>query len=72
MTEQAGTHYRRESERRQATIVFADISGFTAMSEKLDAEEVTSVINDCFDMMGEVIGAHGGHIDKFIGACLSG
>jgi hypothetical protein len=37
-----------ESERRQATILFADISGFTSMSEKMDPELVTSTMNECF------------------------
>ena len=60
----------QDSERRQATIMFADISGFTAMSEKLDAEEVTAVMNDCFDFLGEIIKYDGGKIDKFIGDCV--
>lgn len=60
----------QESERRVATILFADISGFTAMSEQLDAEEVTAIMNDCFKMMGAVIEANGGHVDKFIGDCV--
>jgi len=59
-----------ESERRIATVMFADISGFTAMSEKMDPEQVTCVMNDCFCMMGECIEKHGGTIDKFIGDCV--
>jgi class 3 adenylate cyclase len=47
--------------------MFADISGFTAMSEKLDPEEVRSMINACFERLGAVIDQYGGHIDKFIG-----
>ena len=35
--------------------MFADISGFTEMSEKMDPEEVTSLINECFEMMSSVI-----------------
>ncbi|MBT6615444.1 MAG: hypothetical protein HOB38_25345, partial [Deltaproteobacteria bacterium] len=35
----------KESELKQATILFADISGFTAMSEKMDPEEVTMLMN---------------------------
>ena len=57
----------KESERRQATVMFIDIAGFTEMSEKLDAEEVTNITNDCFEMMGEIIEHNGGTIDKFIG-----
>ena len=60
----------QESERRQATIMFADLSGFTAMSEKMDPEDVTSLMNDCFGMMAAVIERHGGHIDKYMGDCV--
>ena len=59
-----------ESERRIATVMFADISGFTAMSEKMDPEQVTCTMNDCFCMMEECIKTHGGTIDKFIGDCV--
>ena len=60
----------QESERRQATIMFADLSGFTAMSEKMDPEDVTSLMNECFGMMAAVIERHGGHIDKYMGDCV--
>lgn len=56
-----------KGERKQVTVMFADISGFTAMSEKLDPEEVRSMINACFERLGAVIDQYGGHIDKFIG-----
>src|SRR5438067_10590738 len=36
-----------EGERRQVTVIFADVSGFTALSETLDPEELASVMNDC-------------------------
>jgi class 3 adenylate cyclase len=44
-----------ESERRQATILFADVSGFTSLSEKMDPELVTSTMNDCFKMLGAIV-----------------
>lgn len=56
-----------KGERKQVTVMFADISGFTALSEKLDPEEVRSLINACFERLGEVIDRYDGHIDKFIG-----
>lgn len=59
-----------ESERRQATVMFADISGFTAMSEKMDPEEVTTTMNALFAELGDIIEEHGGTIDKFIGDCI--
>ncbi len=54
-------------ERKQVTVMFADISGFTAMSEKLDPEEVRTMINLVFDRLGDVVEKYEGHIDKFIG-----
>jgi class 3 adenylate cyclase/tetratricopeptide (TPR) repeat protein len=60
----------KESERRTATVLFADISGFTAMSEKIDPEELTAIVNDCFSRMGRVIELKGGTIDKFMGDCI--
>ena len=59
-----------ESERRTATVLFADISGFTALSEKIDPEELTGIVNDCFSRMGRVIERQGGTIDKFMGDCI--
>jgi class 3 adenylate cyclase/tetratricopeptide (TPR) repeat protein len=61
---------KRESERRQATIIFADISGFTEMSEKLDPEEVTTIMGDCFAVLGAVVSDFGGTVDKYIGDCV--
>jgi adenylate cyclase len=42
-----------ESDRRLVTVMFVDISGFTAMSEKMDPEAVTDLMNECFRFMGE-------------------
>lgn len=60
-------HY---SERKTVTVLFADISGFTAMSEKLDPEEVTTLMNTCFQIMGDTVIEYEGYIDKFIGDCI--
>jgi class 3 adenylate cyclase/tetratricopeptide (TPR) repeat protein len=65
-----GETVAKDSERRQATVVFADISGFTAMSEKFDPEEVTAVVNECFAALAEAVDDHGGHVDKYIGDCV--
>ena len=54
-------------ERKLVTIVFADISGFTAMSEALDPEQVRRTMNDCFDAIVPCIKRYGGTVDKFIG-----
>ncbi len=60
----------RESELRHATVMFADISGFTSMSESMSPEDVTDVMNGCFAMMESVVQSHGGVVDKFIGDCV--
>ena len=51
----------------EATIVFMDICGFTAISEKESANFVVNLINKYFDLMVKEIIAHGGYIDKFLG-----
>jgi predicted ATPase/class 3 adenylate cyclase len=59
-----------EGERRQVTILFGDLSGFTAMSETMDPEQVVEVVNQYFDTMVEIASRYGGHIDKFMGDAL--
>jgi len=56
-----------ESERRLVTVLFADVTGFTALSEKLDIEDVSAVLNDCFSGLVGTILKYEGTIDKFIG-----
>ncbi|WP_192910119.1 adenylate/guanylate cyclase domain-containing protein [Mucilaginibacter ginsenosidivorax] len=50
-----------------ATVLFIDICGFTAISEHVPANAVVSLINKLFDMMVQEIIAQTGHIDKFMG-----
>jgi class 3 adenylate cyclase len=52
---------------RQATVFFADIRGFTAMSERLKPDEVLSVLNRYFGRVIQVIDGHHGYLDKFVG-----
>jgi class 3 adenylate cyclase/tetratricopeptide (TPR) repeat protein len=54
-------------ERRQVTVLFADISGFTALAETMDPEDVRQVMNVCFAQLVPVVETYGGTIDKFIG-----
>ncbi|HEY89307.1 MAG TPA: tetratricopeptide repeat protein [Thermoflexia bacterium] len=54
-------------ERKQVTVLFADVSGFTAMSESLDAEEVSDVMRAFWKRIDAVLLAYGGVIDKHIG-----
>lgn len=53
-----------------ATLLFSDVSGFTAMSSKMTAAEVIALMNAYFDEMCPVVVEHGGDIDKFIGDAI--
>ena len=57
-------------ERRQVTVLFADISGFTALAETLDPEDVRQVMNACFARLVPVVEDYGGMVDKFIGDAI--
>jgi class 3 adenylate cyclase len=52
---------------REVTILFADIRGFTRLSEGMKARDVVALLNDVFQLVSERILAAGGTIDKFIG-----
>ncbi len=54
-------------ERRRVTVLFADVSGFTAMAETMDAEEVRDVMQGTLGEISDIIRSHDGHIEKFIG-----
>jgi class 3 adenylate cyclase/tetratricopeptide (TPR) repeat protein len=54
-------------QRKQVTVLFADVSGFTAMSETMDPEEVSATMNALWSRLDGAIIAHGGMIDKHIG-----
>ncbi|MEL7462893.1 MAG: adenylate/guanylate cyclase domain-containing protein [Pseudomonadota bacterium] len=58
---------RLGGDRREMSIIFTDIQGFTTMSEELPPDQLTRLLNDYFDGMSDIIIAHGGAIDKFIG-----
>jgi class 3 adenylate cyclase/tetratricopeptide (TPR) repeat protein len=60
------------SEQREAAVFYADISGFTALSEKLDPEDVTSVMNRVFEILEAIVIARGGMVNKYIGDCVMG
>jgi adenylate cyclase len=53
--------------KKEITVLFADLQGFTALSERLDPELLVRVLNDYFERMSRAIDAHRGHVAKFIG-----
>jgi class 3 adenylate cyclase len=54
-------------ERRLVSVLFADLVGFTAMSEHRDPEEVRGLLSSYFECCRTVIERHGGTLEKFIG-----
>jgi adenylate cyclase len=54
-------------ERRTVTVLFADLSGYTAVAEKLDPESVKSVLDQILERLGAEVDRYGGYVDKFIG-----
>ena len=57
-------------ERKLVTVMFADISGFTALAETMDPEAVRDLINACFDHLVPAIEKYDGTVDKFVGDAI--
>ena len=54
-------------ERRKATVLFADLSGYTAVAERLDPEAVKSFVDRALRRLGQEVVRYGGTVDKYIG-----
>ncbi len=55
------------AERRLVSVLFADLVGFTSLSESRDSEEVRELLSRYFDTCSRLIGLYGGTVEKFIG-----
>src|SRR3546814_15611590 len=58
------------TERKKLTIFFSDVQNFTSMSEQLQPEELTDLLNEYFTEMSAIAEAHGATVDKFIGDAI--
>ncbi|HQZ25081.1 MAG TPA: adenylate/guanylate cyclase domain-containing protein [Flavobacterium sp.] len=56
-----------KNELLEATVMFIDVCGFTAITEQIPANEVVALLNGIFDKIVKEIIAQGGHVDKFMG-----
>ena len=54
-------------ERRKATVLFADLSGYTAVAERMDPEAVKAMVDRTLRRLGEEVERYGGTVDKYIG-----
>ncbi|MGI8663200.1 MAG: ATP-binding protein [Acidimicrobiales bacterium] len=61
---------RRADERRVVTVLFADLVGFTSLSETRDPEQVKNLVDDCFELLVADISAFGGQVDKIVGDAI--
>ncbi len=57
-------------ERRELSVLFSDLVGFTALSEVLSPEQLVEVLNGYFERATQVLGEHGATLDKFIGDAI--
>ena len=57
-------------ERRYCTFLFTDVRGFTAMSEKLEPEQVTEIMNKALTIQADAVKDYGGMVDKYIGDAM--
>lgn len=55
------------SEKKEITVLFADLKGFTLLGERLDADVLVRILNGYFERMSRVITDHQGHVSKFLG-----
>ena len=56
-----------EGERKQVTVLFVDVSGFTSLSERLDPEEVHGLMNRAFELMLTEVHRYEGTVNQFLG-----
>ena len=57
-------------ERRYCTFLFTDVRGFTSLSEKLEPEQVTDIMNKALTIQSDAVKKYGGMVDKYIGDAM--
>jgi class 3 adenylate cyclase/tetratricopeptide (TPR) repeat protein len=65
-----GARRAEAEERRTVTVLFADLSGYTSVAERLDPEAMKGVVDGCLRRLAQEVERFGGRIDKYIGDAL--
>jgi class 3 adenylate cyclase len=64
---ECGAPLSTKCQRKQVTVLFTDVCGFTGMSERLDPEDVRAIIDRAFDVILDAVHRHEGTINQFLG-----
>ena len=62
----------KDGERRMVSVLFADVKGFTSLSETLDHEDVQSLMDNIMKIFSNSVEVHGGYVDKYTGDQIMG
>ena len=63
-------NYSMQASNRELTVMFCDMRGFTAMSERMEPLQLQALLNDVFSRLTHIIRSHRGTIDKYMGDCV--
>ena len=66
----APERYSMQAASRELTVMFCDMRGFTAMSERMEPVQLQALLNDIFSRLTQAIRTHLGTIDKYMGDCV--
>lgn len=67
LVQQLASGGERAAENKTVTALFADLKGYTALSEKLEPAALARVMNGYFELVAEAVGRHRGHVSTFLG-----
>nr|MDA3916251.1 zinc ribbon domain-containing protein [Deltaproteobacteria bacterium] len=59
--------FHSKGERKHATVLFSDLSGYTAMTEQMDPEDVKNLMEDIFEKAGKIVEKYQGTVDSIFG-----
>src|SRR6266545_2661869 len=70
LEQSSGERQYVQGELRIVTVLFLDLHGFTAMSERMAPDEVTQIMNRCFERLTATVARFDGYVDKYVGDAM--